>query len=125
MQHSGEVLRQYSELPSRKSNISLTLTEMFSSIDSLRKLHRKATDVDASFDARFEPINTRVAWDRVRDNLENGTHLHILDRVLELISITEASNQQAFVDILDNDVIEPLKLLKVGQAWLRQAYLLI
>ena len=90
---------------------------MFFSIDSLRKLHRKAATVDAEFDARFEPTNTRAAWHRVRDLLGNGTHLHILDRVLEPISVSEASTQQAFVDILDNDVIKPLKSLKVGQAW--------
>ena len=83
----------------------------------MRKLHRKASDVDVSFDARFEPTNTRVAWDRVRDNLENGTHLHILDRVLEPISVSEASTKQTFVDILEKEVIEPLKSLKVGQAW--------
>ncbi|KAF8269710.1 hypothetical protein EI94DRAFT_1724495 [Lactarius quietus] len=64
-------------------------------IDSLRKLHLKATTVDASFDARFEPTNTRSAWDRVRDNLEN-----------------EASTHQTFMDILDSDVIKPLKTLK-------------
>jgi hypothetical protein len=87
----------------------------------LRKLHRKTATVDASFDARFEPSNTRAAWDRVRDNLENGTQLHILDRALEPISVSEASTQQAFVDILDNDVIKPLKLLKVSQSWFGRA----
>jgi hypothetical protein len=79
--------------------------------------------VDASFDARFEPTNTRTAWDRLRDNMENGTHSHILDRVLGPISFSEANTQQAFVDILDNDVIKPLKSLKVGQAWFVRAYL--
>ncbi|KAI9456978.1 hypothetical protein BJY52DRAFT_1187583 [Lactarius psammicola] len=64
-------------------------------IDSLRKLHRKAKTVDASFDPRAEPTTTRAAWDEVRDNLEK-----------------EASAQQAFVDILDNDVIKPLTTLK-------------
>ena len=87
----------------------------------MRKLHRKATDVDASFDARLEPTNTRVAWDKVRDNLENGTHLQILDHVQEPISVSEASTQQIFVDILDNDVINPLKSLKVSQAWFGRA----
>ncbi|KAH9031499.1 Rho GTPase activation protein [Lactarius pseudohatsudake] len=66
-----------------------------SSIDSLRKLHRKATIVDASFDPRAEPTTTRAAWDKVRDNLEG-----------------EADAQQAFVDILENDVIQPLTNLK-------------
>jgi len=37
----------------------------------------------------------REGWDKVRDNLKN-----------------EASTQQTFVDILDNDVIEPLVSLK-------------
>ena len=34
---------------------------------------------------------------------------------LELTSITEANTQQAFMDILGKDVIEPLTNLKVGQ----------
>ncbi|KAF8269705.1 hypothetical protein EI94DRAFT_1724484 [Lactarius quietus] len=64
-------------------------------IDSLQKLHHKATTVDASCDALYEPTNTRAAWDRVRDNLEN-----------------EARTRQTFVDILDSDVIKPLKTLE-------------
>ena len=44
-------------------------------------------------------------------------HLHILDRVLEPTGVAEANTQQAFVDILDNDVIKPLKTLKVSHAW--------
>ncbi|KAI9430913.1 hypothetical protein H4582DRAFT_1341738 [Lactarius indigo] len=64
-------------------------------IDSLRKLHRRAKTVDASFDPRAEPTTVRTAWDTVRDNLKR-----------------EASTQQAFVDILDNDIIKPLKTLK-------------
>ncbi|KAH9032171.1 Rho GTPase activation protein [Lactarius pseudohatsudake] len=64
-------------------------------INSLRKLHHKANTVDAAFDPRAEPTTTRVAWDTVRDNLDK-----------------EASTQQAFVDILDNDVIKPLTTLK-------------
>ncbi|KAI9448584.1 hypothetical protein H4582DRAFT_1901629 [Lactarius indigo] len=64
-------------------------------IDSLRELHQKTKAVDASFDPRAEPTTTRVAWDKVRDNLER-----------------EADSQQAFVDILDNDVIKPLVHLK-------------
>ncbi|KAI9456965.1 hypothetical protein BJY52DRAFT_1416929 [Lactarius psammicola] len=32
----------------------------------------KAKTVDASFDPRVEPTTTRVAWDKVRDNLERG-----------------------------------------------------
>ncbi|KAH8977984.1 Rho GTPase activation protein [Lactarius akahatsu] len=68
-------------------------------IDSLRKLHRKAKTVDASSDPRAEPTTTRTAWDKLRDNLEK-----------------EANTQQAFVDILDNDVIKPLESLKETKA---------
>ncbi|KAI9460478.1 Rho GTPase activation protein [Lactarius psammicola] len=64
-------------------------------INSLRELHRKAKTVDASFDPRDEPTTTRATWDKIRDNLER-----------------EANTQQAFVDILDNDVIKPLATLK-------------
>ncbi|KAH9175080.1 Rho GTPase activation protein [Lactarius sanguifluus] len=69
-------------------------------IDSLRKLHRKAKTIDTAFDPRAEPTTTRAAWDTVRDNLEG-----------------EASTQQAFVDILDNDIIKPLKKLKKTEDW--------
>jgi len=64
-------------------------------IDSLRKLHHKAKTVDTSLDPRAEPSTTRAAWDKVRDSLEQ-----------------EANTQQAFVDILDNDVIKPLATFK-------------
>ncbi|KAI9456988.1 hypothetical protein BJY52DRAFT_1187604 [Lactarius psammicola] len=64
-------------------------------IDSLRKLHQKAYTVEASFGHFIEPTTTRAAWVNIRDNL---------DRV--------ARTQQAFVEILDNDVIEPLVTLK-------------
>ncbi|KAH9165434.1 hypothetical protein EDB89DRAFT_2233423 [Lactarius sanguifluus] len=64
-------------------------------IDSLRKLYRKAKTVDASFGPRTEPTTTRLAWDKVRDDLER-----------------EADTQQAFVDSLDHDVIKPLTTLK-------------
>ncbi|KAH9010250.1 hypothetical protein EDB84DRAFT_1406552 [Lactarius hengduanensis] len=67
-------------------------------IHSLRNLHRKAKIVDASFDLRAEPTTTRAAWDDVRDNLER-----------------EANAQQAFVDVLDSDVIKPLVTLKEMQ----------
>ncbi|KAH9051873.1 hypothetical protein EDB87DRAFT_630949 [Lactarius vividus] len=63
-------------------------------ISSLRNLHREATVVDAPFDPRAEPTTTRAAWEKVRDSLER------------------ANTQQAFVDILDNDVIKPLATLK-------------
>ncbi|KAF8269704.1 hypothetical protein EI94DRAFT_1724481 [Lactarius quietus] len=65
-------------------------------INSLRKLHRKAKALDASFDTCIaEPTNMRTAWDIVRDSLER-----------------EASTQQTFVDMLDNGVISPLRALK-------------
>ncbi|KAH8989334.1 Rho GTPase activation protein [Lactarius hatsudake] len=65
---------------------------------SLQNLHREATAVDAPFDPRAEPTTTRTAWDKVRDSLE-----------------AEAKTQQAFVDILDNDVIKPLATLKATE----------
>jgi len=58
---------------------------------------------------------TRTAWDKVRDNLERGMRLHILNYGLEPTVIAEANTQQAFVDILDNDVIKPLSAFKVSQ----------
>ncbi|KAH9008445.1 hypothetical protein EDB83DRAFT_530461 [Lactarius deliciosus] len=85
-------------------------------IDSLRKLHRKAKTVDASSDPRAEPTTTRTAWDKLRDNLEKGTHLCTLNRLLESTVVAEANTQQAFVDILDNDVIKPLESLKEMKA---------
>ncbi|KAH9065848.1 Rho GTPase activation protein [Lactarius vividus] len=69
-------------------------------INSLRELHRKAKTVDAAFDPRAEPTTTRATWDKIRDNLERAT--------------PEANTQQAFVDILDNDVIKPLTTLKAS-----------
>ena len=49
--------------------------------------------------------------------------LYILDRVLELTGVAEASTQQTFVDMLDKDVIKPLEILKVSQARFGRAYL--
>ena len=40
---------------------------------------------------------------------------------LEPTAIAEASTQQTFIDILDNDVIKPLRKLKVSQDGLVQA----
>ncbi|KAH9007776.1 Rho GTPase activation protein [Lactarius deliciosus] len=71
-------------------------------IESLRNLHHKAKTVDSSFDPQAEPTTTRAAWEKVRDNLER-----------------EANTQQAFVDILDNDVIKPLITLKTGK-WIEE-----
>lgn len=59
----------------------------------------------------------------MRDNLKNGMRLHSLDRVLELTGVPEANTQQAFVDILDNDVIKPLETLKVSQPRFGGTYL--
>ncbi|KAH8996981.1 hypothetical protein EDB86DRAFT_3076909 [Lactarius hatsudake] len=64
-------------------------------ITSLRKLHREANVVDASFDSRTEPTPTRAAWDILREGLER-----------------EASTREAFVSNLDIDVIKPLATLK-------------
>ena len=47
---------------------------IFWSIDSLRKLVLKANIVDTLFDPRAKLSMTRVAWDKVRDSLEKGTH---------------------------------------------------
>ena len=49
--------------------------------------------------------------------------LHSLGRVLELTGVPEANTQQAFVDILDNDVIKPLETLKVSQPRFGGTYL--
>ncbi len=46
---------------------------------------------------------------------------HILNCCLEPTVVAEANTQQAFVDILDNDVIGPLTTLKVSQEHLVQA----
>ena len=49
----------------------------------------------------------------MRDNLEKGMLLHILNRALEPTAFAEANAQQAFVDILNINVIKPLATLKV------------
>ncbi|KAH8984612.1 hypothetical protein EDB92DRAFT_1475361 [Lactarius akahatsu] len=64
-------------------------------ITSLRKLHREANVVDASFDSRAEPTPSRAAWDILREGLEG-----------------EASTREAFVSSLDIDAIKPLATLK-------------
>ncbi|KAN0140274.1 hypothetical protein V8E53_002170 [Lactarius tabidus] len=64
-------------------------------VNSLRRLHDKAQIADASFDPRAEPSTTREAWEKVRDSIEK-----------------EANAKQAFVHILDVDVIEPLATFK-------------
>ncbi|KAN0140317.1 Rho GTPase activation protein [Lactarius tabidus] len=64
-------------------------------IASLRELHRKAKKVDAPIDPGAEPTTMRPAWDKVRDNLER-----------------DADARQGFIDILANDVINPLEELQ-------------
>ena len=81
----------------------------------MRRLYRKAQTVDASFDPGAEPTTTRAAWDTVKVNLERGMHLYILNCSLEHTAVTEANIQQAFVNILDDGVINPLRTLKVSQ----------
>jgi hypothetical protein len=44
--------------------------------------------------------------------------LYILDRVLGPTGVPEASTQQTFVDILNRDVIKPLRSFMVSNAWL-------
>jgi hypothetical protein len=85
------------------------------SVDSLWKLHQKATIIDSSFDPRVEPTTTRAAWDAVRDSLASGTHLHFLHFHSRLTTEAEVNAQQAFVDILDDAVIHPLVVLKVSE----------
>ncbi|KAN0140285.1 hypothetical protein V8E53_002181 [Lactarius tabidus] len=70
-------------------------------VSSLRRLHDKAKTTDASFDPRAEPSTTRAAWEKVRDNLEKA--------------FAEANAKQAFVDILDTDVITPLATFKTAR----------
>ena len=112
-------MRQPSQLSSTKSNLSrIWLTSFSSSIDSLRKLHRKASNFDASFDPRTEPTATRAVWDKIRDDLERGMGFHILNCGPEPIAVAEANIQQAFVDILNNEVIRPLVSLEVSQGLL-------
>ena len=51
----------------------------------------------------------------MRDNLERGTRERVLICDMMLTGVAEASTQQAFVDILDKDVIKPLQILKVSE----------
>ena len=52
-------------------------------------------------------------------------YLHILNRGLESTKIAEANTQQTFVDMLDNDVIIPLRVLKVSQEYPTLAEILV
>lgn len=62
----------------------------------------------------------RAAWDKLRDNLGRGMCLHILNCSWSPTGVapTGADTQQAFVDILVNDVIKPLEMLKVSQEYI-------
>ena len=114
IQSSGEPSRQHSQLFSNKPNLP-GLISFVRSIDSLRKLHAKAKTVDASFDPHAEPSTTRAAWNAIRDNLEQGMCYAHFKLQLGPTGIAEANTQQAFVDILDNDVIKPLAIFKVSK----------
>jgi hypothetical protein len=71
--------------------------------------------VDASFDPRAEPSTTRAAWEKVRDDLEQGMHLGIINCGPGPTAFAEANAKQAFVDILDTSVITPLATFKVNE----------
>ena len=88
------------------------------SIDSLWKLHHKATAIDTYFDARIEPDTSRAAWSEVRDNEERGMGQHNYQQGLKLISVLETHARQAFLITLTVDIINPLTELKVNDAFL-------
>ena len=71
--------------------------------------------MDASLDPRAEPTTIRAAWEKIRENVEIGACLYIPSCGLRLTGIAEANTQQAFLDVLDNDVIKPLATLKASQ----------
>ena len=57
----------------RDMNRCVLADSLSQSIDSLWKLHHKATAIDNYYDARIEPDTSRAAWNEVRDNVERGT----------------------------------------------------
>lgn len=67
-------------------------------INSLRKLHHDASQLDSSHDPRIEPTTTRAAWNKIRDSLDR-----------------EVNTRQHFVNTLDTDVIGPLATLKASR----------
>ncbi|KAH9017977.1 hypothetical protein EDB85DRAFT_2154825 [Lactarius pseudohatsudake] len=67
-------------------------------INSLRKLHHDASQLDPSPNPRIEPTTTRAAWNKIRDNLGR-----------------EVNTRQHFVNTLDTDVIGPLAALKASR----------
>jgi hypothetical protein len=84
------------------------------SIDSLSKLHHKATAIDSYFDARIEPDTSRATWNEVRDNVERGTSQHNLQRELRLTIVLETQAREAFLNTLTVDIINPLTTLKAS-----------
>ncbi len=84
------------------------------SIDSLSKLHLKATAIDSYFDARIEPDTSRATWNEVRDNVERGTSQHNLQGELRLTIVLETQARQAFLNTLIVDIINPLTALKAS-----------
>jgi hypothetical protein len=100
----------------RDRNRHVLADSRFHSIDSLWKLHHKATAIDTYFDVRIEPDTSRAAWSDVRDNVERGTSQHHLQQDLKLISVLETQARQAFLNTLTVDIINPLTALKVNDA---------
>lgn len=86
----------------------------YHSIDSLWKLHHKATAIDTYYDARIEPDTSRTAWNEVRDNVERGMNQHNLQQDLGFTSVLETQARQAFLNTLTIDIINPLTALKVS-----------
>ncbi|CAL1696188.1 unnamed protein product [Somion occarium] len=72
-------------------------------IDSLKKLHNKASTIDSYLDDRSEPSTSRNVWAEVRDNVAS-----------------ELQGREAFVSALTADVINPLTSLKETQERIRK-----
>ncbi|KAK7694250.1 hypothetical protein QCA50_001430 [Cerrena zonata] len=72
-------------------------------LDSLRKLHAKAQQVDGYLNDRMEPSTSRIVWNEVRDNVA-----------------TDIQCREAYVASLTSDVIGPLSVLKDTQERIRK-----
>lgn len=90
---------------------------MDTSVDSLRKLHRKIKTVDAQLEERGDLSTIRSAWGEVVDNVDRGT---LVSRYAARAitsettpSALEAQARQALCATLSTDVIVPLTSLKV------------
>ncbi|KAH9021330.1 hypothetical protein EDB84DRAFT_539211 [Lactarius hengduanensis] len=81
-------------------------------ITSLRKLHREANVVDASFDSRAEPTPTRAAMGYTQRGSRKRYAFGRPELQVEPTTVAEASTREAFVSSLDIDVIKPLATLK-------------